>query len=71
MAQRHLDDRESDAHPRGADGHRAGERDGVAVDGLTGEVVLGEPYPVEAGRLREDRLIEEILDRRVIVLGRG
>ena len=62
MAEGELDHREADAHARGARGERAREGNGIAVDGLAGEVVLGEPDAVEADVLGPARLDEQIVD---------
>src|SRR6185437_11367808 len=70
VPQGELDHREADPHAGGAGGERARERDGVAVDGLPGEVVLGEPDRVEAQGLRGAGLLELLGDRDVIALGR-
>src|SRR5262249_49562233 len=72
MAEGELDHGEADADAHGASGHHAGEWDRVAVHALAREVVLGEPDAVEAGRLRETGLGDEIFDRRAVgVSGRG
>jgi hypothetical protein len=71
VPQGELDDREADPHAAGAHRHRRRERDRVAVDGLAGEVVLGEPDAVEAGRLGVAGLGEQIVDGLAVGLGRG
>jgi hypothetical protein len=71
MAKRELQHGEADPDPRRARRHHAGERDGIAVDALAREVVLGEPDAVEAGRLREARLRDLGVDGVGVLLGRG
>jgi hypothetical protein len=66
MPQGELDHGEADAHAGGARGERAREGDGIAVDGLAGEVVLGEPDAVEADVLGPARLDEQIVDRGAV-----
>src|SRR5262245_18127607 len=70
MTQGELDHREADPDSRRARRHDAGERNGIAVDAFTREVVLGEPDAIEARRLGKARLLHEILDRSVIAVGR-
>src|SRR4029077_9773394 len=70
MAQGELDHREPDPDPRRARGHHAGERDRIAVHALAREVVLGEPDAVEPRGLREARLLELLVDRRVVAVTR-
>ncbi len=67
MTQRELDHREADTDALSPRRHHAGERNGITVDALAGEVVLGEPDAVEAGSLREGGLRHQVAYRRVVV----
>ena len=70
LPQRHLDHGKADADALGAHGERGGERNGVRVDALAREVVLGEPDPVKARRLGKRGLLELLEDRARVVLRR-
>src|SRR5262245_37583841 len=70
MAQRHLDDREADADAMRAHRQCGGEWYRIGIDALAGEVVLGEPDPMEAQLLGERRLLELLEDGARVLLGR-
>ena len=67
MAQRELDHRKADTDPLSSRRHHAGKGNGIAVDALAREIVLGEPDAVKAGGLREGGLRHEVSDGRVIL----
>ena len=66
MTESELDHREGDTDPLSPRRDHAGERDGIAVDALAREIVLGEPDAIEAGSLGEAGFGHEVADGCVV-----
>ena len=70
MVQRHLQYGKSDSHPAGAHGQRGGKDEGIVINALAGEVMLGQPDVIETDVFGVARLGELLVDSSHILIWR-